>query len=520
MSRDPRDTLRIVGGAVVTRVDAESVRSAAGRLADAAASLRAAAGDCVRAGQALERARWAPAPLGETDPGRPARLARAGALVDDAAAALGRRADECALLGERLLRAAGLYEHTESLAARVLGAGVTGAAGLLGLGMTGFLRTPAGRPLLLTGAAGLAGLSVLAPDPDAPRPAPRAVPQGPPAPPAGDGDGPGGSVLRTVAPVVDEALTGLGVGVALGAPGLSGGDFSVTGGASVLSRAVEAVLGTRAVLVDAVDPATFTGGPPDRDDRPAGSVAEALARTADLYPHGSGIPGRPAPGPPPGTIAVERVTHADGSTSWTVLIPGTQALLSPRNPFDVDTDLDLVARRTADVADGVVRALAAAGAGQGEPVVLVGHSLGGIAAVSLAASPAFRRRHPVGGVVTAGAPTATFRTPPGVPVLHLENTEELVSPLDGRSSTENPATADRVTVGRDLADSRDPADRAASGGVAAAHSVGTHLRTLAHARDAGSVQVASVAGRLDRLLDGERAETRYYRLRRARVGDG
>ncbi|WP_278236175.1 hypothetical protein [Isoptericola sp. AK164] len=519
MSRDPRDTLRIVGGAVVTRVDAGSVRAAAGRLADAAASLHAAAGDCVRAGRALERARWAPAPLGETDPGHSARLARAGALADDAAAALGGRADECALLGERLLRAAGLYEYTESLAERVLGAGVTGAAGLLGLGVTGFLRTPAGRPLLLTGAAGLVGLSALAPDPDAPRPAPRAVSHGAPDP-VGDADGPGGSVLRTVAPVVDEALTGLGVGVALGAPGLSGGDFSVTGGASVLSRAVEAVLGTRAVLVDAVDPAAFAGGPPDRDGRPAGSVAEALARTADLYPHGSGIPGRPAPGPPPGTIAVERVTRADGSVSWTVLIPGTQALLSPRNPFDVDTDLDLVARRAADVAEGVGQALAAAGAGEDEPVVLVGHSLGGIAAVSLAASPAFRRRHPVGGVVTAGAPTATFRTPPGVPVLHLENTEELVSPLDGRSSTENPATADRVTVGRDLADSRDPADRTASGGVAAAHSVRTHLRTLAHARDAGSVQAASVTGRLDRLLDGERAETRYYRLRRARAGDG
>jgi hypothetical protein len=101
-----------------------------------------------------------------------------------------------------------------------------------------------------------------------------------------------------------------------------------------------------------------------------------------------------------------------------------------------------------------------------------------------------------------------------VPVLHLENDEELVSPLDGRSTAENPATRDRVTVGRALRASSDAADRAASDSVVAAHSTATHLRTLELSSAAGSVQVEDVVGRLERLLDGERGRTRFFTARR------
>jgi pimeloyl-ACP methyl ester carboxylesterase len=203
-----------------------------------------------------------------------------------------------------------------------------------------------------------------------------------------------------------------------------------------------------------------------------------------------------------------------------VLVPGTQGLVSAGHPFDGVTDLDLMAHRTADVTVAVTEALEQAGVRPDEPVVLVGHSLGGIAAMTLASSPAFHQRHRLGGVVTAGSPTATFIAPPGVPVLHLENVEEAVSPLDGRSTVENPATADRVTVGRALRESVHPADVAASGSVAAAHGMATHLRTLEHARNSGSAQVGDVVGRLDRLLAGERSTTRFYTARRTVPDDG
>ncbi|MEN5075600.1 hypothetical protein ABE437_17410, partial [Isoptericola cucumis] len=313
---------------------------------------------------------------------------------------------------------------------------------------------------------------------------------------------------------------GLGWGVGLVASRHPAGDASVTGAAGSLGGLVRAAMPDSEVRVWPLAAAAFPAGTPAWSGRPAGTVAEALARTADLYPHGSGIVGRPGAGAPAGTVAVEEVTHDDGSTSWTVLVPGTQTSVSASNPFDGLTDLELMADRAADVTDGVTRALAEAGAARDEPVVLVGHSLGGIAAVALASSPAFRARHRVGGVVTAGSPTATFRTPAGVPVLHLENDEELVSPLDGRSTAENPAAPDRVTVGRALRASADPADRAASGSLSLAHAMPTHLRTLAAARASGNVQVAGVAGRIEALLGGERARTRFYGVRREPADPG
>ena len=60
-------------------------------------------------------------------------------------------------------------------------------------------------------------------------------------------------------------------------------------------------------------------------------------------------------------------------------------------------------------------------AGLAEPVLLAGHSQGGIAAAALAADPGFRRRHPVGAVVTSGAPIARMALPPQVSVLALEH---------------------------------------------------------------------------------------------------
>jgi hypothetical protein len=512
VSHDPGETLVVVGGRPVTQVDATAIRAAAQRLADAAEDLRVAAASSAFARSALDRDLWTPVQVGVTDPSRDGRVRWARALADDAAAALADRADTCARLGRRLLLAAGLYEHAESTAEQVTGAVVTAVTGAVGLVVTAAVVDPLlGYPLRELGRSGLVGLVVRADDPDAPRDAPATAPAAP-GPDAGDGIG--GWFVRAASPYVDEAVLGGGFGVAVGAPAASGGDLSVTGGARVLSDAVRSALPEAAVTVEPLDPATFSGGAPVWQGSCAGDVGEALARSADLYPHGSGVPGRPVPGPPPGTIAVQRVEHDDGAVSWTVLIPGTQELLSPENPFDVATDLDMMARATADVTVAVEQALADAGAGPDEPVVLVGHSLGGIAATSLAASPAFRSRHRVGGVLTAGAPTATFRLPPGVPALHLENTEELVSSLDGRSAAEGEVGPERVVVSRELAGSDDPRDRAASGSVVEAHSTATHLRTLEHARSVQNVQVAAVTERIEPLLAGGRAGTTFYAVRR------
>ncbi len=484
---DPRDTLVVVGGRPLDRVDTAGIALAAARLDGAAAALRTAAAGCSTASADLERSAWAPA-LGTPDPVDAAVRRRAAWLAADVARRLHERASACALTGERLLRAVGLYAHAESAAERVLGGAVAGTAALSGV----LVAAPVlPRALRVTGVLGpgvLGGLVALAPG--------------------------------KFASWSDEVVAGLGAGVGAGAPVRSGLDLSVTGAARVLVSVVRELVGRTQVRVLETSAAGFASGRPAWAGTPSSTVAEALARTADLYPWGSGVPGRPAPGAPAGTLAVERVEHADGSVSWTVLVPGTQGLVSARHPFDGVTDLDLMAERAAEVTAAVSAALAQSGARPEEPVVLVGHSLGGIAAVALASSPAFLRRHRLGGVVTAGAPTATFVTPPGVPVLHLENDEELVSSLDGRSATENPGTVDRVTVGRALRESDHPDDVAASGAVAAAHGMATHLRTLDLARASGSAQAGGVVARLERLLAGGRSTTRFYAARRSVPDDG
>lgn len=524
----PEETLVVVGGRGVSRVDAQAVLGAAALLEDAGERLRSAAGRCLAARGELRRAAW-PDPLAPPfspppDVVEAGRAEVAGAALDDAASRLRLRATAADRCARALRLAAGLYRRAESGAQRA----AEGAVGLLAAA-TGVWFGLAAAPVLAGARVGdrLGGGPGAALDPDAPLP-PLPVPPVPssPAVPTTPDDGALARLWRAAAPLADDAVLGLGTGLSATRPwtwqdlrrGVAEGPAAmvdpVTRGADALSDVVGVLLPDSVPQVVALTDGDLAGPPPAWAVRPAGTVEEALARTADLYPWGGGIEGRPGAGTPAGTLAVEEVTHADGTTSWTVLVPGTQALLSPTHPFDAATDLQLMAHEAADVSAAVELALDEAGAAPDEPVVLVGHSLGGIAATALAASPDFRRRHPVGGVVTAGAPTATFALPAGVPALHLENDEELVSAVDGRSAAENPATPDRVTVGRRLAGSTEPADVAAAGHVALAHLVPTHLRTLAAARGSGNVRVAGVTDRLDRLLGGTRARTRFYAVRR------
>jgi len=535
----PEETLDVVGGRSVSRVDAEAVQGAAVLLDDAARRLRQASRRCLGAAGTLRGAVWAPRPFGAPSLAPPptpehaaAQAARAAlrelaaVRLDEASTRLVVRTGAVERCSRRLRFAAGLYREAETVAQRVADGAVTvlsGVAGAwLGLRVLPTLSAGSGAGGLLRGwwPGRAAGTDPAGGPPSAPRP-----PEPPSAPLTTGPDGPLADVWRVLAPVSDDAVAGLATGLSATRP-LTWRDLRraidegpaaldpVTRGAASLSDVVAALLPDAVPQVVALADDGLAGPPPPWAARPAGTVAEALARTADLYPQGSGVVDRPAAGVPAGTLAVEEVTHADGSTSWTVLIPGTQSFLSTANPFDAATDLSLMAHETADVSVAVEQALDAAGAGEDEPVVLVGHSLGGIAATALAASPQFRERHPVGGVVTAGSPTATFAVPAGVPVLHVENEESLVENVDGRSREEGPATADRVTVGRRLLDSSDPADVAAAGSIALAHAMPTHLRTLAAAQRSGNVQVAGVTARLERLLGGTRGRTRFFAARR------
>jgi hypothetical protein len=498
--RAPSDTVTVFGGAGVTAVESDSVRRAAARVAGAADDLRAAAAQCLAASGdvVLPGSAWRP----EGSPTwADASLAPAARALEeagrDAARCLDARADLCDLLGWRLLRAAGLYEEAESTAERAVGALVTAAT------------FGSGAAVGSLGWAGLAGVGVVGAAAVAGRMAGGMLTGGASSAVSGWA---GAEATRGLAPFSDEVFTGLGTGVALSQPALAQGRPDVAGGAGVLAHVAREVPllgnGDRGVKVTRLGPGDFAAGAvPAWSDTGAGSVQEALARVDDLYP-GKG-------GAPAATVAVQKVTGADGTVSWTVLVPGTQSALPADHPWDGRTDLELVAGQADGATAAIEQALADCGVGPDEPVTLVGHSLGGIAAATLVSRAGFAERYRVGGLVTAGSPTGLVPTPTGVPVLHLETPEELVANTDGRSAAENPRTRDRVTVVRSLRDSTDAGDRAASGNMSVAHAVTTHIRTLDLAIGSADPRVTDVADRIGARLDGKVASTVFYRAERA-----
>ncbi len=164
---------------------------------------------------------------------------------------------------------------------------------------------------------------------------------------------------------------------------------------------------------------------------------------ADLVAAGEGLDG--------GRVRVVEVACGTGGSAWVVVVPGTQRW-SPRagpDPFDLTTDVRAVTGgevtlAAAGVAAALDRARAASGrAAPDDPVLLVGHSQGGILAAGLAADPGFARRHHVTHVLTTGAPVGLFPVPATVRVLSVEHRDD---PVPGLDLTPNPSRPSWVTV--------------------------------------------------------------------------
>ena len=143
---------------------------------------------------------------------------------------------------------------------------------------------------------------------------------------------------------------------------------------------------------------------------------------------------------------MQTLTAADGTVRHVVYLPGTDDLTT--TPFDQDgdvrdlaTDLRLIAGHDTTYAAGIEQAMTEAGIGPDDPVLLVGHSQGGMeAAAMLSHGSPFHVTH----VVTVGAPTAQVHGfPAGSHVLSLENRGDVVPLLDGH---DNPDSRQQVTV--------------------------------------------------------------------------
>lgn len=135
-------------------------------------------------------------------------------------------------------------------------------------------------------------------------------------------------------------------------------------------------------------------------------------------------------------IRVERYQVAD-QQRFIVYIPGTQNLnLNPSgNPFDMRSNLQLMAGQLSPSARATELAMRRAGIGENDQVMLVGHSQGGLIALNLAERATsgqlpFRIEH----AVTFGTPTG-LHSAKGLPnVVSFENRSDLVPQLDLRKN--------------------------------------------------------------------------------------
>ena len=141
--------------------------------------------------------------------------------------------------------------------------------------------------------------------------------------------------------------------------------------------------------------------------------------------------------------------------------------------------------------------------------MLVGHSLGGIAAAGLASSPAFTAEHRVTHVVTMGAPVARMPVPAATQVLSLEHVRDPVPRLEGQP---NPDRSTWVTVTRDA---HDPG----TGRASRTHGLGGYQETAGLVDEANDLSVvgwrSTAGGFFDGATHGEPV-IRDYAIHRVR----
>jgi len=313
-------------------------------------------------------------------------------------------------------------------------------------------------------------------------------------------------LVRSAGGAIDEAVLGrIGVPPALAV--LLGRSMRASENASVMlgAAATFGLVGST-VLVDG--PVTVRRASTSTARVPApNGIAQLAAR----------VP-RPGAGGP--QVRVERY-GSPASPRWIVYIAGTVSgsASAGRQPWDLTSDLHAVAAgsalepvrpgaRSGGAEEAVREALAAAGATAGDPVLSVGHSLGGITAAQLAGGATYN----VVGAVNLGGPVASVDTGE-VPVLSLEHEEDVIPALAGPPGS----SPGLVTVRRSVL-----AGTEASGPLPA-HGL-EHYRATASLVDRSDAPALAAFGALVRDLtggaQGERTEWIAARSGRDPVSSG
>ncbi len=108
-------------------------------------------------------------------------------------------------------------------------------------------------------------------------------------------------------------------------------------------------------------------------------------------------------------------------------LSGTNFTGGANDPWNATSNIELARTTSAASLVAVTKALADAGVSRETPMVVTGHSQGGLIALALADSGRFRLE----GVITVGTPAGIIGDTHGVPTIHLIHPNDPVPPLGG-----------------------------------------------------------------------------------------
>ena len=239
----------------------------------------------------------------------------------------------------------------------------------------------------------------------------------------------------------------------------SGEPPSITEVASnaVLATAAVATLAMTAVSLGHHNPHLFDDGRPtagdpiavgvgnpgrldanSRGNTPVPSTVSAILATTQAAYGDQGKPGTPDTG-----IRIVTVNKPGEPPAYIVSIPGTTRWYpdGAANPTDLTGNLELAGGNMSTAAEAVRLAMEKAGIPPGAPVMLSGHSQGGMIAVALASDSAFTAQFNVTNVVTFGSPVDSAPIPASIDVLALQHEGDPVPRVDLGDATVGPGPA-------------------------------------------------------------------------------
>jgi hypothetical protein len=162
---------------------------------------------------------------------------------------------------------------------------------------------------------------------------------------------------------------------------------------------------------------------------PPTSLAEALRRF---------------PTAPDAQLKVEKYTMPNGANRFVLYAKGTQPSLDPKEPFDLESNVDLYTGQESASYVATVEALEAAGAQPGDEVHVYAHSQSAMNAAYLSSQSEFD----VTVQVTAGSPVHPT-VGEGQLLIELRHTDDAVSSLAGGGSPGGTGSPDSLVVTRD-----------------------------------------------------------------------